>query len=433
MPSRARRIRWRPWVARIESSGATAKPAIWLAAAAAVEALALAALYTAGNERFLQIVSSDDSAGYLAVARALMHGQLVASPRTLGYPLYLATCGVIDPSLHLAIAGQLAVNLAVTVAVFRLAGRILDGAGVRARLVVAALAFVAGFGLALALLTDFLAGACFFGSLYGLLSWRRRRGQLASAALLAAATLLRPTFTLLPLLLPLIAWLVARVTTAVPRRQLVGMMLASLAATSLSVAYQYRSYRYVGPSSVVTFNLEATLHHALAPQQPFDVYRRQLDATIARDADTDAPSPSVAEHFARARFAAALAEHPRAIVLATATTALKYLLAPVEALPATLARIDRAPRTSDAYEHRLRPLLFLVWLPVWLLAYIPVVGGDRRARAFYLLVMLLVVYVIGLSSLAPLQGERMRYPLVPLLVVLAAARVHDWRRRRRTS
>jgi hypothetical protein len=411
-------------------TGATRRPWLWLGAAAGVEAIAFAALGRSSAAEFQAAVSTDDSAGYIEVARGLMDGRLIASPRTLGYPLYLAACGLFDGSFRLAIALQLVVNLAVTVAAWRLFGRLLPDASVRLRGLVAALVFVAGMGLALYLLTDFLAGACLFASVYGLIFWRGRAGQVAAACALGAATLLRPTFTLLPLLLPPLAFLAGRLARPVPARQVVAMAAMALAATATSTAFQYRAYRYLGPSSVVTFNLEATLHQALAPGEPSAVYRARFAADLARRAGAPVGtlSPTDEERWARARFADELGRHPRALIGATAATALKYLVAPVEAVPAMVARLHGK---SAGYARCVRPLLFVLWLPVWLLGCVPPVGGDHRAWAFYGLGMILVVYVIGLSAMAPLQGERMRYPVASLLIVLAGARAHDRLRRRR--
>lgn len=401
-----------------------APPLRLLATWALVELALFVALCLAGHDAFWRIVSEPDSEGYVAVARALAHdGTLIPSSRTPGYPLYLAACALVDGSLHLAIALQLVANLAVAVGSWHLVARLVPSSSPRLRAIAASIWFVAGLGMALQLLTDFFAAAYLFTALYGLLFWRSRAGIVASATALGLATLTRPTFTLMPLLLPLVAWCAARVHQKVPRAQLALVAAASLAATGLSVAYQYRTDGYLGPSSVLTFNIEKSLHHALGRGEPFAEWQRRFDARLAARAGVPraALSRTAAERLARRELTDALRAHPLLVGGDLVLTTVKYLVTPIEALPELV--VVRAAGARSLYERVLRPLLFVAWLPLWVLAYVPPRRADRRAWPYYLLAMALLLYVAGLSAIAPIQGERMRFAVLAFLLPLAVARV----------
>jgi hypothetical protein len=404
-------------------------PLTLLLAWALVEAALFAGLCIAEQDAFLRMVRTDDSASYTALALSFTRGALAPSSRTPGYPLFLAACALLDGSFRLAIAMQLVANLGLALGSWYLVGRLVPRASPRLRAVAASVCFVAGLGLALQLMTDLLTAVYLFVALYGLLFWRHRAGVVASAVALGLATLTRPTFTLFPLLLPVLGWLASRIHTRVPARQLALLAGFSLAATALSIGYQYRTDGYLGPSSALTFNIQKTLHDALAPDEPFKLYKRRFEERLARRAQVppEALSRTQAEQQAKRELIAALKAHPVPIAWHLTRTAIKYLFVPIEALPAHVMRYAGA---GAAYERFVRPLLFLVCLPVWLLAYWPPPRSDRRARAYYALTMMSLAFVVIMSAMAPQQGERMRLPLVAFLVPLAVAQLERRRTRR---
>jgi hypothetical protein len=80
-----------------------------------------------------------------------------------------------------------------------------------------------------------------------------------------------------------------------------------------------------------------------------------------------------------------------------------------------------------------RLLLTLLYLPVAVGSLVPLRTRRRRPWALYLLTMIMVAYVIGLSSLYHGNGERMRYPALAMLLLILAGNLSvlsDWIRRR---
>jgi uncharacterized membrane protein len=72
-------------------------------------------------------------------------------------------------------------------------------------------------------------------------------------------------------------------------------------------------------------------------------------------------------------------------------------------------------------------VLFLLSLPLFVLAYIPPPPREKASFAFYLLVMSLVLYVVGISVVSPAQGERMRLPILAFIAGVAANNWYAWR------
>ena len=122
---------------------------------------------------------------------------------------------------------------------------------------------------------------------------------------------------------------------------------------------------------------------------------------------------------------------PGALVLAWSKNFIKYLFVPIEN-PALLASVALGATETD-YD-AVRPILFVLFLPLWLLVLVPPRGQSRGYMAYYMAVLLVLAYVLALSALAGESGERMRFPVLALMLPLAAVnfeRLHRWWLRRR--
>jgi hypothetical protein len=281
--------------------------------------------------------------------------------------------------------------------------------------------FWAGLGMALKLLSDFLAAFLFGLFLFGFLFWRSRPSLFVSATALGLATFVRPTFTFVPLLIPVAAYLVGRCTSKVPVVHIVGFVFASLAATGISSVYQYSFQGYAGPSPILAKNIGRTLDVISRDGREenrgvdYEAFNRRIAQRAGKP--YSAVSPSEKERYAVEFFHEELKARPGAVLLQLSKTAVKYLLAPVDSAVILLIRL--ANPDADA-PPQVRLLLGLVCLPLWLLAITPPCGRSKEIWAYYLLVALFMAYVLGLTSINPFLGERIRFPVLGLMLPIAA-------------
>lgn len=353
--------------------------------AAAVEIVVFAWIASWGVESFHAAVSSPDTPEYLQVARALAdRGVLIPSRRTLGYPLFLAlgyALGGVGYGTRIVVALQLALNLLFVRLCWKLLQRLVPRIDVRLRVAATVVFFWAGLGMALNLLSDFLAAFLFSIFLYGMLFWRRPFACLGSGLCLALATLTRPTFTFVPFLLPVLALLANRVTSKIPRLHLWVFVFFSLSATGVSILYQYRTSGYLGPSSVVTQNISRMLSY-----DDYEQFRRRIAEYAKVDPGTTL-SPAEEERYARELLWRGLAGSPGAVLFPLGVTMVKYLFVPIEYAVAKPVVFFLGDATYFAY---VRPALFAACLPIWLLSLIPPLDSPKRLRAYYFLVLILL-------------------------------------------
>ena len=373
----------------------------------------------------MSFVTTPDSPGYVRVALQLAETSTVAaSPRTPGYPLFLALGYAIGGRDHgpiLIIAIQLLLNLAYTWGCWTLLHRLVPGARLGLRVAAAAFCFWAGLGMALYLMTDFIAAFWFAIFLSGLLFWRSPAGVAVASVCLALATLTRPTFTFLPLLLPAAAYVAGRFARPVRWHQLAILTACSLVATGASVAYQYAFYRYLGPSPTMLLPLQETLYygvyHRSGPESDYLSFQREFRGEIAGRAGRsfEALTPAEQDTVAGQLFRERAAGHTFDVFANYARNFVKYLFAPVE----SVIRRVMAATSGEMYAHVVRPLLTLVCLPFWVSALIPPIGSSTRCKTYYVLVIGFLFYIVGLSAIGTGSGERIRFPMVAFMAPIA--------------
>jgi len=410
-----------------------------LVGAAAVEVSLFLWFVAIGRAAFIEFVWTPDTSSYIRVAQQLAERHTLAEgPRTLGYPVFAAAAYVIGGGLYapyILIALQLLLNLGFTWLGWRLLQRIAPEAGLRLRSAATVLLFWAGMGMAAFLMTDFLAAFCFSVFLYGLLFWRDRWGALVSAGALAVATLTRPTFTFLPLLLPAAAYLVRRITSKIPATHLLLFAACSIAATSVSVAYQYAFNRYAGPSPLLILPIQEMLYHGVvrqrSPAPDYATFQQQFAAEVEKRAGRPFATLTAGERERTAKeiFGEAFRAYPVEITANVLKNALKYVFVPVES---SLSRFWAIYASASTYATAVRPIVALVWFPVWTLALVPPIESTPRRRMYYLLMMGCLAYIIGFSSISTGSGERIRFPVLMFMFPVLMWNV-EWLRSRRWS
>jgi hypothetical protein len=400
-----------------------------LIAGATIELLLFIWLCSVGQKVFMQLVSAPDTSSYIRIAQHLVQdGILVSSPRTLGYPLFLCLgylIGGMRYGMYVVIAAQLILNIVFSWVCWSLLQRVTPTSGVRLRAIITLFFFWAGMGMALSLLSDFLAAFFFSVFLYGMLFWRSRSSLLLSGGSLALATLTRPTFTFMPVLLPVAVFLIGCFTSKVPRYHLAVFILCSLSATGVSIAYQYSSYGYVGPSSIVAKNIGRTLSvltKGKITREDYEEFDKKLAEQAGRPFLT--LSRTEEEKYAVQIFRSELNSRPGMMLSQLLKTFVKYLFAPVESSVAKLTTPFVTERTYTTY---VRPVLGLVCLPIWLLSLLPPIGWSKEYKMYYILVMMFLFYVVGITVMNPLQGERIRFPVLVFMLPVAVLNTHNIR------
>lgn len=390
------------------------------------------------EETFIEFITVADTRGYDLIARHLIqHGTLIESPRTLGYPLFLSLgylIGGMTYGKHAVIVMQLLLNLIFTWGCWHLLQQLTPAASMRLKTIVTFVFFWAGMGLALSLIADFLTGFCWGVFLYGLLFWRSRWSVLLSGIFLALATLTRPTFTFIPFLLPIAGYLVGRCTTKVPWPHLAIYIVCSLIATGISITYQYSYDKYMGPSSIVAKNIGRILYYAYQGKELTKEDYERFQEEIARYAGK--PYSSISrreeERYAMQLFFEKLRSHPKPLLLALFTTCVKYLFAPIEQ---SVAKLTMFYVSASVYLTYVRPFLAVACLPIWLLAMSPPVR-SRKKKAYYLFMMIFLLYMVGITVANPWQGERIRFPVLAFMlpvVVWNFQTVYGYLKRNRCS
>jgi hypothetical protein len=172
--------------------------------------------------------------------------------------------------------------------------------------------------------------------------------------------------------------------------------------------------------SIVAQNVERVLYMAIAEGQiDRNEHLERFESEISRRAGQsyDSLSKTDQQKIANEIFAEQLKLHPREILLLATKTFVKYLFGPVESL---LPRIVAWMADESAYQRYVRPLLALIFLPIWILCLVPPVQRLPHRRSYYALVVLFWFYLAGITALNPRQGERIRFPMMAFLLPIAA-------------
>ncbi len=410
----------------IDARGSKRAIVLILLGAAVVELLLFIWLVAAGHKTFVNFVWTPDTASYIRVSEQLaQHHTLAATPRTLGYPLFAAAAYYIGgqtSGLYIVIAVQLLLNLGLTWLGWRLLERTASDVRVSWRVAATLFLFVAGMGMAAFVMTDLLAAGSFAIFLYGLLFWRDSSRALIAGAALACATLTRPTFTFVPLLLPAAAYFVRHVTSRIPAAHVLLFVAFSLVATSVSLAYQYTFNRYLGPSPLLHIPIQEMLYHGVVQHQgvatDYVTFQREFATTIEERAGRPLAAISLAEREAHAKqlFREEFRSHPFGITAVVVTNAVKYMFAPVESLSWRTAAFYM---TWETYERYLRPVIAAACLPIFVLSLLPPAGHSRAHRMYYALTLMLLLYIIGFSAIGAGSGERIRFPMLVFMTPVA--------------
>jgi hypothetical protein len=379
-----------------------------------LETAALLFLVAGGLDRFSILVSTPDTAKYVNVARGFAEGHFVPSVRTPGYPLFLAPAYFLGGTRFgpvFAIVLQLALNLVFVWMVWRLVGRIVPHARSGCHILVTGIAFLGGLSVSILLMSDFLAGLCLTGFLLGaFFFWRRGPWVGLAAVLLFWATITRPTFTFFPIVFPLLVLAARALQQPLTVKHVGVFVVASLAGTATSTLYQYKSSGYLGPSDVVTENVALALcRYGEGPDDWGACQARLRDQIQARAGrGVSELDPNERERWAKAMLVEEMKADP-SVLRFMAKTSLKYLFVPIEGV---------LVQTTDYGGSLLRKAIGLFWLPFWLLAYFPPLS-DRGVRRYYLAAMACVLYVAAVSAIVPGAGERIRFPVLALLMPVA--------------
>jgi hypothetical protein len=394
-----------------------------------------------GRGGFNAFVWTPDTPGYLQVAQPLARDLvLVGSHRTLGYPVIYALADRISAGhgQFAIVLLQLAVHLGFTWGCWILLRRLAPDTAIGWRVFATLLFFWAGLGMALLLMTDFLAAAFFAAFLYGMLFWRSRPGMILAGSCLALATLTRPAFTLIPVLLPAFAYLIGRVTTRVPTLHLLVFAAFSVSATGTSVAYQYAYNGYLGVSPILILPIRETIYYGIRngedSEREYAAFKKQFEQHIEARAGRPYATLSLGEQerFARAIFREEAAAHPGPVVATFVRNFLKYMFVPVESLVMRIrSRVTSTAERDQAYLGYIRPALALGYLPVWLLSLIPPISATRSRMMYYLLVWTCIICVVGPAAMTTGSGERIRFSVLAFMLPVMAWNADSLHRRMR--
>jgi hypothetical protein len=263
-------------------------------------------------------------------------------------------------------------------------------------------------------MSDFQAGLLFAIVMYCLVC-RKGRWDTAVGGLAACCLILtRPSFSALPVLLLVCALVLRRSAWRIPVAQLifyiafsafglgVNWHMQSRGASDLQNGYvtdfaavvAHKRFHPAGEATEAWFYREGA---AIAGRPWEELTRRERDAYALR---------SLAQHVRR---------QPLRLAIGWTVTFVKYTFAPLESAVDRLLSI-----LSFDYPTWLRVSLTALFLPLWLMMLLPPLL-DRRFLPYYYAVVALFVYEVGVSALDSAQGERIRFPLLfvmlPLVIV----------------
>jgi len=397
-----------------------------IAVATLVELLAFAWLCAHGRESFVRAVTEPDTQSYVDFANSLLHvtDGPNESNRTAGYPLFLALCLLLGGRqwfYHVAIGLQLALNIALTAFFWKFLERLLGKLHPTITLLFSGVFFIGGLGTALQVLGDFQAGFLFAILLYVLLFERKAWSTFVGGAAAALLVLTRPSFLALPTVLLLCALLMRRTVWRIPATNLAAIAALSLVGVGLSLARDHQTKDARRTSFLVE-------HAGRIAYDKFRLgVREQDDQRVFRDEIGlyagnvyDELTQTERNKYALLTLLRHVQREPQRFMVGWLRTLAKYTFVPLET---ALAVLTGGLYSSEARSWP-RALLFVVFLPVWVLAMIPPLQ-DRTYLPHYLLSLLFMAWILGYSALCSGQGERMRFPLLFCMLPIAAVNLRS--------
>jgi len=402
--------------------------------AAAAELVAFAILCLQDRQDFLSFITTKDTGSYLQVAQGLLRkGSIpLGTFRTVGYPLFLSGCFLVGGQAYgyyVTIGVQLLLNLVFLRLFWAVLSRVAAGAPLGIRVAMGGVFWLAGMGMSLWVMSDFQAALAFGLFVYVLLLRRSWAWVAAGSMALALAVLTRPTLNAIGLLVPLLALLASRVTSRVPWSHVAAYMVAALLAAGFSHWQVARAANLKGVESFWSFTIGFTIYYHLERFDPDAGKSRAIfKDMIAQRAGrpyaevTQADQDRIAQEIFMERFC----QRPVRYLLSWAKSLLKYTLVPIEN---TVYLTASALGREDAYFKWIRPVMFALCLPLWVASLVPPRTRQKGWLAYYALMMVVAVYVLSLGSVFSGAGERYRFPVLLLMLPVAATNIHwAWQR-----
>jgi hypothetical protein len=383
------------------------------------------------SDAFEKLFCFSDTGTYVRFAKDILttHTLGFDETRTLGYPLFLCPCLQLGGDLYgykTVIGVQLMMNLVFVGVFWRMLRRIAPDVRPAIQIGMSAIFFLAGFGMAIRVLTDFQAAFFFTLFLYGLFFGRSWPWMILASASLIVAILTRPTFSLVVVLLLVLPFAVRRFSTAVPWSHLVAYALCGTLAAMTNLWQEKRSENLVNARmSLPTFEVQCwfdEIHYdhlatsAAEDRQRSEVFTRHLAASAGKPMSeltrkqVDQVSFRILKELT--------AEHPAKMTRIFVTHFVKSLLAPIEH---SVCFWFLFAEKEEEYCRVVRYALGALCLPLWLLCWVPPWGSRKRWAAFYWVLLCTTFYVLAISALAgPGAGERFRFAVLPLMFVWAS-------------
>jgi len=128
------------------------------------------------------------------------------------------------------------------------------------------------------------------------------------------------------------------------------------------------------------------------------------------------------ESNAKQIFIEKLIAQPKEVIARVLVNFFKYLFVPVEV---SIFKVTTLYKDEQTYSVYVRPILAMACLPIWFLSLTPPFGARKEVKMYYLLGMMLVLYVIGISAITNFAGERMRFPVLATMLPVLASNVHN--------
>ncbi len=391
---------------------------------AAVEALAFAFMAWPGKETFDSLTTFADTGPYVQLAGDLLKtGAFQPNCRTVGYPLFLAPGLLLGEYHYYAIAAQMLLNLGLVAIFWRLLGHL--QVGPKIKVLFAALFAVAGLGMAIYVLSDFLGGFLFALFAYALLLKRSWTGALLGGLCLALCIVVRPAFMFLVPLMPVIAYLAGKFAA---RKLPLAHLGVYLAAGTLALTVNYAQERALRDSVTppghplpfmvghIRIILYKDFHQDLTDDQWRKEYARRISQVGGRPYDLLTRVQQ--ERAARELLKKEILGQPARFIQNYTVNFLKYLFCPVESIAQCASNYYNTPMMETGV---LRWALTIFWLPLWVACMIP--PRQPKHRGLYYLAMLCLLSIVAMSALSGGAGERYRFPALVLTMAVGAVNV----------